>query len=44
MFEDKALADEAVKAVEKQVNEAFVDGHEMVGMGKDNITTVERTA
>jgi hypothetical protein len=40
VFEDKALADEAVKAVEKQVNEAHVDGEEHGN--KTHITTVER--
>ncbi|KAJ4410773.1 hypothetical protein N0V91_001701 [Didymella pomorum] len=40
LFEDKALADEAVKAVEKQVNEAHVDGEEHGN--KTHITTVER--
>ncbi|KAJ4331624.1 hypothetical protein N0V87_009022 [Didymella glomerata] len=40
LFEDKALADEAVKAVEKQVNEAHVDGEEHGN--KTHVTTVER--
>lgn len=40
MFEDKALADEAVKAVEKQVNSAHMDGEELGT--KSHITTVER--
>lgn len=40
MFEDKALADEAVKAVEKQVQEAQHDG---VVEGKEGATTIERT-
>ncbi|OSS45194.1 hypothetical protein B5807_09237 [Epicoccum nigrum] len=41
LFEDKALADKAVQAVEKQVNEAHIhDGEE--GENKSHITTVER--
>jgi hypothetical protein len=41
VFEDKALADKAVQAVEKQVNEAHIhDGEE--GENKSHITTVER--
>ena len=41
MFEDKALADQAVKAVEKEVNEGHVDGEEHGN--KSHVTTVERT-
>ena len=40
VFEDKALADEAVKAVEKQVNTAHVDGEELGN--KAHVTAVER--
>ena len=40
VFEDKALADEAVKAVEKQVNTAHGDGEEHGN--KTHVTAVER--
>jgi sugar porter (SP) family MFS transporter len=40
LFEDKALADEAVKAVEKQVNTAHGDGEEHGN--KSHVTAVER--
>lgn len=40
MFEDKALADEAVKAVEKQVNSTHLDSEELGN--KSHITAVER--
>ncbi|KAJ4990539.1 MFS sugar transporter [Stagonosporopsis vannaccii] len=40
LFEDKALADEAVKAVEKQVNSAHIDGEEHGN--KSHVTAVER--
>jgi hypothetical protein len=43
VFEDKALADEAVKAVEKQVNQNHDDG-EVDGIeGKVEARTIERT-
>ncbi|CAO2655029.1 Nn.00g117620.m01.CDS01 [Neocucurbitaria sp. VM-36] len=42
LFEDKSLADEAVKAVEKQVNEAHHEG--ITEHGKVESTTIERTA
>ncbi|KAJ8118520.1 hypothetical protein OPT61_g517 [Boeremia exigua] len=41
LFEDKALADEAVKAVEKQVNTAHMDGEEHGN--KTHVTAVERS-
>ncbi|KAF2129241.1 hexose transporter-like protein [Dothidotthia symphoricarpi CBS 119687] len=44
LFEDKSLADEAVKAVEKQVNDAHADEHETTGHGKEGVTTIERAA
>ncbi|KAF1350608.1 hexose transporter-like protein [Lizonia empirigonia] len=40
LFEDKALADEAVKAVEKQVNTAHLDAEEHGN--KTHVTAVER--
>lgn len=40
VFEDKALADEAVKAVEKQVNTAHGNGEE--DGNKTHVTAVER--
>ena len=42
MFEDKALADEAVKAVEKTVNQGHVEGVEDGEKGA--ATTIERAA
>ncbi|KAF1846445.1 major myo-inositol transporter iolT [Cucurbitaria berberidis CBS 394.84] len=42
LFEDKALADEAVKAVEKQVNETHHEG--ITEHGKDETNTIERAA
>jgi hypothetical protein len=38
VFEDKALADQAVKAVEKEVNESHEHGGE-----KAHATTIERS-
>ena len=40
VFEDKALADEAVKAVEKQVNTAQIDAEEHEN--KTHVTAVEK--
>ncbi|KAH9882225.1 hypothetical protein J1614_001397 [Plenodomus biglobosus] len=42
LFEDKALADEAVKAVEKTVNVGHIDG--VTGHEKTGVSTVERSA
>ncbi|OAL54564.1 general substrate transporter [Pyrenochaeta sp. DS3sAY3a] len=42
LFEDKAFADEAVKAVEKQVNEGYVEG--VSEQPKVETTTIERSA